>query len=684
LNANFTKTEYLLHISAYLKTRSYIYMKRLLFFICFCIFIHFGANAQIKKKFQNRNELISAIIDSNSIKGLFVNLSKIRPDSKDSIINLGKTIFLQSTKINWTYGKAVSTEKIGRVYWSLGQYDSALFYHYISLKEFKKLNLWKDYWDVVVMIGQDYANSTKYDEALIYLNAALHEYQFRKEEGGVVYVLGILGWVYSNKGDYATYSQLLYQKLKNEAIRKDSFVLLRANFDLVANNLDLNKINEAEQILNNWLPFIKKHNIYTADLEYTTLRIRIAKSQNQVDTLLYYLQQEKAIGHQINDKYWVADAFAVEGNYYASINKNKIALYHYDSAYYYFKLFNQFKELVSVNCSKARCYLKLGNTKAASLAMNEASELIKKFNSKGSNFEYYEAKYLVDSALSNWTSAFKYLQLYHELSKQIYNQSNTQQILELQIRLESDKRETILKEKNKIIFLGFIGLAIVTLSILVFLIILYFKNKRVKKLYEIQRTMLHEIHHRVKNNLQLISGFIQLQLNKTDDAKGRDALEESINNIQVVSLVHENLYSQASDLVNLNNYIQDLCIGIKSISKTIIHPEIKLQCDEILLNIDQSIPVGLIVNELITNSIKHAFKGIEHQKKEIEINISTKNHIVQISYFDNGIGFNLDNVNKTSIGLKLLKMLVQELHGTYKMNGHNGCNFELKFRNKTK
>jgi two-component sensor histidine kinase len=115
-----------------------------------------------------------------------------------------------------------------------------------------------------------------------------------------------------------------------------------------------------------------------------------------------------------------------------------------------------------------------------------------------------------------------------------------------------------------------------------------------------------------------------------------------------------------------------------------IHPEIKVQCDEILLNIDQSIPVGLIINELITNSIKHAFKGKENQKLEIVINISTKNQIVQISYSDNGTGFNLDNVNKTSIGLKLLKMLVQELHGTYKMNGQNGCYFELNFRNKTK
>jgi two-component sensor histidine kinase len=659
-------------------------MKQFYFLLAFIIFGQLGLMAQVKKKSLVENNHSFTSVDSNFIKKLFIQTNKIRPESKDSLITEGKNIFHLSKKINWTYGMAVSSERIGRIYWSLGQYDSALFYHYISLKEFKKINLWKDYWDVVVMIGQDYANSTKYDEALVYLNAALHEYQFRKEEGGVVYVLGILGWVYSNKGDYATYSQLLYQKLKNELIRKDSFLLLRANFDLAVNNLDLNKIIEAEKILMDWWPFIKKQNPYFLNLEYTTLKIRIAKSQNQVDSLLYYLQQEKVIGHQNNDKYWVADAFANFGNYYTSINKNKIGLYHYDSAYYYFKLSNQTKELVSVNCSKAKCYLKLGNTKAASLAMKEASELIKKFNSKGSNLEYYEAKYLVDSALSNWTSAFKYLQFYHELSKQIYNQTNTQQILELQIRLESDKRETLLKEKNKVIFLGFIGLAIVTLSILAFSIILYFKNKRVKKLNEIQRTMLHEIHHRVKNNLQLISGFIQLQLNKTDDAKGRDALEESINNIQVVSLVHENLYSQASDLVNLNNYIQGLCIGIRSILKTMIHPEIKVQCDEILLNIDQSIPVGLIINELITNSIKHAFKGKENQKLEIVINISTKNQIVQISYSDNGTGFNLDNVNKTSIGLKLLKMLVQELHGTYKMNGQNGCYFELNFRNKTK
>ncbi len=191
--------------------------------------------------------------------------------------------------------------------------------------------------------------------------------------------------------------------------------------------------------------------------------------------------------------------------------------------------------------------------------------------------------------------------------------------------------------------------------------------------------MLHEIHHRVKNNLQLVSGFMQLQLNKTTDLKGRDALEESINNIHVVSLVHENLYSQATDLVNLREYIPGLCSGIKSISKSIVQPEIKINCDVILLSIDQTIPLGLIINELITNSVKHAFKDLENCKNNIEIEISIKKNNILVIYSDNGIGYQSENLMKTSLGLRLIKMLVQELQGNYSLNGNKGCRFELSF-----
>ena len=252
-------------------------MNRLYFFLILNIFCQTATHAKFANKLQIENQQKLANVDTNFIKKLFVNLSQIRYQSNDSLIYQGKIIFNLSKKINWSYGIASSSERIGRAFWSVGQYDSALFYHYISLKEFKKLNYrndyWKDYWDVVVMIGQDYANASQYDKSIIYLNAALHEYQNKKVEGGVTYVLSILSWVYTSKGDYVTSSKILYEKIKIEEKNKDSVQIMRAYLDLITNNLDLKKFDEAEKIVNTWAPFVENLNNQVINLERRLLEI---------------------------------------------------------------------------------------------------------------------------------------------------------------------------------------------------------------------------------------------------------------------------------------------------------------------------------------------------------------------------------------------------------------------------
>jgi len=169
---------------------------------------------------------------------------------------------------------------------------------------------------------------------------------------------------------------------------------------------------------------------------------------------------------------------------------------------------------------------------------------------------------------------------------------------------------------------------------------------------------------------------------KTTDLKGRDALEESINNINVVSLVHENLYSQSSDQVHVKNYIETLIQNIQSLIVSSNQPNIKILCDDILLNIDQTIPLGLIINELITNSIKHAFVGLDNTTNIITISIREANKKIKLHYQDNGIGIKEKKEGtKNSVGLKLLKMLVQELQGKHEIRSNQGFEFEMSFLN---
>lgn len=619
--------------------------------------------------------------DTNKVKAQLnlMNVYQVPEPSQQEAIYWGLQALQLSNKIKWTYGAAASNERLGRIYWSIGKYDSALIYHFNSLHQYKQLGCWKEYWDIVVMIGQDFANSSRYSGAIAYFNAALKEYSSKNNEGGITYVLSMLAWVYESKGDYVTASQLLFRKIKIDEKNNDSVITMSAYFDLASNYLHLNKYEEAEKIMNNWYPFIKRINSHIRLMDYYINKALIVKNRNRSDSAFYYYNKEKSVAFEIKNNFWIADAYAAIGKLYAEKKDCNNALSNLDSAYYYYNINHQFKELASVNCKKIICLLNTGKKQQAKTAIEEAEMFLKSFISNTSYLEYYQARYTYDSICENWQSAFKHLNLYHHLHNRIFNASNTQQMLEMQIRHEADKREAYLSEKNITVIWYLIILAVFTLSLAGLIIQLTLKNKKIKRLNDIQSTMLNEIHHRVKNNLQLISGFMQLQFHKTTDSKGRDVLEESIDNIHAVSLVHENLYNQTSDLVSIKTYVPGLCANINSIIKSLVEPNINIHCDEIMLNIDQTIPIGLMLNELITNSVKYAFNKPKNAVNKIEIRITQKDKEIRVLYTDNGSGFNVEEISKTSIGLKLIKMLVQELQGNYTLKGKNGFEFDMRF-----
>ena len=649
----------------------------------FLLIIGFMLSATLWANSKGANDSNAGVLtlkDSIKVKDLIGLMDKNSVLDKQAALEFGHNSLEIAKKINWLPGMAIAHEKVGRIYWNSGKYPLALYHHGNALRIFKQLDHWKDYWDVMVMLGQDYANYTQYDKSLLFLNLALHEYKVKKEEGGVAYVLGILSWVYSAKGDFVLASKIIFEQIKKVEQSGDTNSLINVYLSLATNYIYLEKAQEAEDIIEFWLPNIRKSSYPHSLMDYFILKASILKLRNEFDSALICYEEERSIARSIFSDYWIADAFVSIGNIYFERNNYKGALVNYDSAYYYFKNYNQTKELGSLAGKICICLLKSGRLREARNYINEAKSHTQSFDSRTAKLDYYFAQYLFDSAAKDWQSAFYNLNLYGTLKDSLYNKSRTQQLLELQIRYETEKREELLQKEKETIGITLIILAILTLGLTAFYIQLKRNNKRVKQANEIQRTMLNEIHHRVKNNLQLISGFMQLQLMKTTDIKGKDALEESINNINVVSLVHENLYSQSSDMVHLNKYLETLVQNIQALMVSKKQPQIILHCEDILLNIDQTIPLGLIINELITNSMKHAFGKLIETQGIITICIEGTNNQVNLKYKDNGFGFGKEiKTHKSALGLKLLKMLVQELQGKYSINGSDGFKFYLDF-----
>jgi two-component sensor histidine kinase/ABC-type uncharacterized transport system substrate-binding protein len=194
--------------------------------------------------------------------------------------------------------------------------------------------------------------------------------------------------------------------------------------------------------------------------------------------------------------------------------------------------------------------------------------------------------------------------------------------------------------------------------------------------------LLKEIHHRVKNNMAIVSSLLQLQSQYVRDEKLNRIFKESRNRIASMALVHEKLY-QSKDFIdiNLKEYIQTLVDNLFSSYQTSKDAvRLKTDIDNIQLDIDKLIPCGLILNELITNSLKHAFQG--RVDGEIRINFkSTGSDKVTFSVSDNGCGLpeDLDFSNPKTLGLNLVTSLTRQLKGDLRYDGKEGMSVEITF-----
>jgi PAS domain S-box-containing protein len=209
-------------------------------------------------------------------------------------------------------------------------------------------------------------------------------------------------------------------------------------------------------------------------------------------------------------------------------------------------------------------------------------------------------------------------------------------------------------------------------------------EKQIKNSLKEKEMLLREIHHRVKNNMQVISSLLYLQSGYIKDKKYLEMFRDSQNRITSMSLIHEKL-CRSKDLakIEFNEYIRDLANrlfqshGVKT--GTIV---LNINLDNISLGIDQAIPCGLIINELINNSLKHAFP--EDRKGDINISLHhNDDNMVELVVSDNGVGFpsDLDFRKTESLGLRLVTVLAEDqLHGKIELDRRRGTKFNIKFK----
>jgi PAS domain S-box-containing protein len=208
-------------------------------------------------------------------------------------------------------------------------------------------------------------------------------------------------------------------------------------------------------------------------------------------------------------------------------------------------------------------------------------------------------------------------------------------------------------------------------------------EERLTSSLEEKEILLKEVHHRVKNNLQVISGLLNLQAHHITDEKAQETYKESQNRVVSMALIHQDLY-QSKDLaqVNFADHVRNLAenlfasYGIKDDRVSLI-----IEAENLELVVDTAIPCGLVVNELLSNSLKHGFPG--GRKGEIRINFAAfENGNFILTVADNGVGFpvKMDPEKTDSLGMQLVSVLVQQLGGTLELDRTDGTSFTITFK----
>jgi len=207
-------------------------------------------------------------------------------------------------------------------------------------------------------------------------------------------------------------------------------------------------------------------------------------------------------------------------------------------------------------------------------------------------------------------------------------------------------------------------------------------EEKLKESLKEKEILLKEVHHRVKNNPQVISSILNLQSSHVKDDKTLNILKESQNKIKSMAFIHESLY-QTNDFSKI-----DFSEYVISLYKNLVHSyelfdnfvALKLNVKEVSLNLDQSIPCGLLINELILNALKYAFP--KEKKGIIAVELYEKQGVIYLTVRDNEMGLpkNIDFRNTESLGLQLVMTLTEQIGGEITLDNSRDAKYDITFK----
>lgn len=503
-----------------------------------------------------------------------------------------------------------------------------------------------------------YSLSGDFGKMSPYAYKALEIYKSQKNDEGQINIHLILGRMFASKKEfdkaYESYNDAL-------DVANGKYPEQQVSINLGISNAKFleKKGDEATVYLFKCLDILKTHQFqdsakYLAKI-YTNLGNVSSAGANDPEALKYY---KKSFSYYklIGDKFGISlTAFNIGDTYFFNNE--------FDSALVYFKITEKMGH--ELHNYEELYYAYLGYT--------EVYEGKQEFDSA---FYFQQIKFAYKDSLQQQ----KYDENVVDLEKKYNLEKHANELASTEEKLIASEREK--KQNESIIWILAIAGGLFIFASLA-LLIFYSRAKKASEVIRLQSesikeynlsidkalkqkdTLLKEVHHRVKNNLQLIASLLNLQLNKLENEEARKALEESKSRVLAIALMHKGLYQDDNfGTVNVKEYLDELIEHQKVLSiSNHKRVEFDINIEELKFTIDQAIPTGLIISELISNSFKHAFALEPHP--EITLSLKRIGEKFQITYMDNGIGlpdgFILEE--QDSLGFIVIVALTEQLDG---------------------
>lgn len=352
----------------------------------------------------------------------------------------------------------------------------------------------------------------------------------------------------------------------------------------------------------------------------------------------------------------------------------------------------------------SECNIHLKNYPEAQKNIAQIEQLLSKGISPETKVGYYKAKAELLKFQNKEDEAYVYYEKAFRLSDSINSVKQRLLLAGNDILYQLEQKDNVIEQQQSdidrkekgILYIVAIALGIILITTLFYLRnsrkkrkeieqknnLISAKNETIKESLAEKEMLLKEIHHRVKNNLQIISGILELQNFNVTDENAKIILKEGQARIQSIALIHKTLYqSENFSKVLFQSYLTELVQAIQDTYRNVqLKIDTAINANEIELSINTAIPLSLIINEIITNCFKHAFIG--QNNGTININLTKKEATYKLIISDNGNGLPIDfNPKKLhSVGFDLIQGLSKQLEGTFEWKTENGTTITITFK----